>query len=176
MSKGTVCLTFDYDAVSLWIIRGLTTPGPASRGELSAFAVPRLLHLLDSKGVLSTWFIPGHTVETYPSVCRDVVAAGHEIALHGYVHELVSSLSPDDERRVFERSHELLSRLTGKNPEGNRDAELGLQRLDGPDPARPRTEVRQQPHVDGPLALPLSAWRRRHARRTNAIRSADRTC
>ena len=83
MSKGTACLTFDFDAVSLWIIRGLTTPGPVSRGEFGAFAVPRLLHVLDSKGVPSTWFIPGHTVETYPSACRDVVAAGHEIALHG---------------------------------------------------------------------------------------------
>ena len=41
MATGTICLTFDFDAVSLWISRALTTPGPISRGEFGATAVPR---------------------------------------------------------------------------------------------------------------------------------------
>jgi peptidoglycan/xylan/chitin deacetylase (PgdA/CDA1 family) len=118
--RGTVCLTFDFDAVSLWISRQMVTPGPISRGEFGAYALPRIFDLLDAAGVPSTWFIPGHTVETYPRQCRDVVAAGHEVALHGYLHELVSQLTPEEERRVFEKSYDILSGLTGRSPEGSR--------------------------------------------------------
>jgi peptidoglycan/xylan/chitin deacetylase (PgdA/CDA1 family) len=118
--SGTVCLTFDFDAMSLWMVRGMTTPGPLSRGEFGATAVPRLLHLLERRDIASTWFIPGHTVETYPDLCRRIVDAGHEVALHGYAHETVSTLAPDQERAVFRRSHEILTRLVGGEPKGNR--------------------------------------------------------
>jgi peptidoglycan-N-acetylglucosamine deacetylase len=72
MSQGTVCLTFDFDAVSLWMVRGMTTPSPVSRGEFGAVAVPRILDLLGERGIESTWFIPGHTVETYRDLCEEV--------------------------------------------------------------------------------------------------------
>lgn len=120
MARGTVCLTFDFDAFSLWMARGLASPGPLSRGEFGAVAVPRILHLLGKRDVPATWFIPGHTVETYPDLCRQVADAGHEIALHGYAHEVVSALSPEAERAVFLRAHETLSKLTGTAPRGNR--------------------------------------------------------
>jgi peptidoglycan/xylan/chitin deacetylase (PgdA/CDA1 family) len=118
-AKGTVCLTFDFDAVSLWLARGITAPGPVSRGEFAAVAVPRVLDFLTARQMQATWFIPGHTVETYPSVCREVVAAGHEIGLHGYAHEL-SMPDAATERRVFERSRQVVRDLTGKPPAGYR--------------------------------------------------------
>jgi peptidoglycan/xylan/chitin deacetylase (PgdA/CDA1 family) len=119
MDKGTVCLTFDFDAVSLWLARGITTPGPVSRGEYAAVAVPRVLDFLAARQIQATWFIPGHTVETYPEACREVVAAGHEVGLHGYAHELQT---PDvaTERRVFERSRKVVQELTGRAPVGYR--------------------------------------------------------
>ena len=120
MATGTVCLTFDFDAFSLWIARGLATPGPLSRGEFVAVAVPRLLHLLRTRDIPATWFVPGHTVDTYPDLCRQIVDTGHEIGLHGYAHEAVSALSPQQERAVFQRAHETLTRLTGSAPRGNR--------------------------------------------------------
>jgi peptidoglycan/xylan/chitin deacetylase (PgdA/CDA1 family) len=120
MSKGTVCLTFDFDAFSLWMARGLATPGPLSRGEFGAVAVPRILHLLEKREIPATWFIPGHTVETYPDLCRKIAGTGHEIGLHGYAHEAVSTLSPEQEQAVFQRSHETLAKLTGSAPRGNR--------------------------------------------------------
>lgn len=120
MANGTVCMTFDFDAFSLWMARDLATPGPLSRGEFGAVAVPRLLHLLEKGQIPATWFIPGHTVETYPDLCRRIADNGHEIALHGYAHEVVSTLSPGEERAVFERSHETLVKLTGSAPRGNR--------------------------------------------------------
>src|SRR5512142_1458937 len=89
---GTVCLTFDFDALSLWINRRQTSPASLSRGEFGAVAVTRILHLLNTYRIPSTWFIPGHTIETYRSQCEQVVEAGHEIGLHGYLHENVGEL------------------------------------------------------------------------------------
>jgi peptidoglycan-N-acetylglucosamine deacetylase len=119
MPEGTICLTFDFDAVSLWLARGITAPGPVSRGEFAAVAVPRVLDFLAARQMRVTWFIPGHTVETYPAACREVVAAGHEIGLHGYAHEL-SIPDVATERRVFERSLAVMEDLIGKPPVGYR--------------------------------------------------------
>jgi peptidoglycan/xylan/chitin deacetylase (PgdA/CDA1 family) len=120
MHRGTLCLTFDFDAISLWISRSMLSATPVSRGEFGAFAIPRLLNLLEVRGISSTWFIPGHTIETYRSLCQEVVAAGHEVALHGYAHENAGTLSPEAERDMFRRAFDLIADLTGKPPQGNR--------------------------------------------------------
>ena len=120
MGSGTVCLTFDFDAVSLWISRNMLTPTPVSRGEFGAVAVPRLLNLLSDRGLPSTWFVPGHTVETYPEVCQEIVASGHEVGLHGYAHENVGTLDEGQEREMFRRVHGLVGDLSGVAPKGNR--------------------------------------------------------
>jgi peptidoglycan/xylan/chitin deacetylase (PgdA/CDA1 family) len=120
MHHGTVCLTFDFDAISLWMSRNMVTPTSVSRGEFGAYVIPRLLNLLESRGIVSTWFIPGHTVETYPALCADIVAAGHEVALHGYAHENGDGLTEDQERAIFRRAYEVLTRLAGRPPQGNR--------------------------------------------------------
>jgi peptidoglycan/xylan/chitin deacetylase (PgdA/CDA1 family) len=118
--SGTVCLTFDFDAASLWISRNMLTPTPISRGEFGVVAVPRLLNLLSERGLPSTWFIPGHTIETYPEVCREIVAAEHEVGLHGYAHENVGVLDEKQEREMFRRIHGLVGDLAGIPPKGNR--------------------------------------------------------
>ena len=56
-------------------------------------AVPRILRLLARRDIPVTFFIPGHTIETYPDVCRMIVDAGHEVGLHGYAHEFNPALS-----------------------------------------------------------------------------------
>jgi peptidoglycan-N-acetylglucosamine deacetylase len=118
--SGRVCLSFDFDGPSLWIMRRMTTPTSISRGEFGAVAVPRLLRLLAQRQIPSTWFIPGHTIETYPEVCRQVVDAGCEVALHGYAHELNAGQSEADERAAIARSIELIDHLTGSPPVGYR--------------------------------------------------------
>jgi peptidoglycan/xylan/chitin deacetylase (PgdA/CDA1 family) len=118
--KPTVCLTFDFDAISLWTARNMTTPGPVSRGEFGAHAIPRILALLRRHDVTSTFFIPGHTIESYPRKTSMVVEAGHEIAAHGYAHEPVSTLSEAEERDVLGRSVSLIQSLTGTPPLGYR--------------------------------------------------------
>lgn len=116
----TVCMTFDFDAISLWMARDMKTPGPISRGEFGAHAVPRILDMLADRNITSTFFIPGHTVDTYPDICRSIADAGHEIALHGYAHEPVSTLEADAELRVGERAMESIQKVTGITPKGYR--------------------------------------------------------
>lgn len=115
-----VCLTFDFDAISLWLARGAGTPGPLSRGEFGAYAIPRLLKLLAKQEVRSTFFIPAHTLQTYPDACREIHDAGHEIALHGDRHEPVSGLTGEQERAVNEKAIDLIEKLTGSRPRGHR--------------------------------------------------------
>jgi peptidoglycan/xylan/chitin deacetylase (PgdA/CDA1 family) len=118
MMSGTVCLTFDFDALAGELPGG--SPGDLSRAEFSAAAVPRILNLLEHRGILSTWFVPGHTVETYRTLCQDIVRAGHEVALHGYAHESNSRLARDEEIRVTRHAFEVVSDLLGQAPKGAR--------------------------------------------------------
>src|SRR5436305_1759935 len=120
MPRGIVCLTFDFDAISLWLDRNMRTAASLSRGEFGAVAVPRILDLLAARGILSTWFIPGSTIESFPQQCREVVEAGHEVGLHGYVHERVSNLDERSEREIFARAHEAVGTLAGEPAKGNR--------------------------------------------------------
>jgi peptidoglycan/xylan/chitin deacetylase (PgdA/CDA1 family) len=130
---GHVCLTFDFDGPSLWMQRRQTTPAPISRGEFGAVAVPRILRLLAARGLPATFFVPGHTLETYPDECRAIAEAGHELALHGYAHELNATLDRDQEEWTMTRSIELIDKITGAPPHGYRapsgdvsDQTLGL--------------------------------------------------
>ncbi len=116
--SGTVCLTFDFDSFSGELPGG--SPGDLSRAEFSAVGVPRILNLLEHRGIPATWFIPGHTVETYPTLCRDIVRAGHEVALHGYAHENNSRLTADEERRVTRHAYEAVAEVLGETPKGAR--------------------------------------------------------
>ncbi len=120
--QATVCLTFDFDAISLWIgPMGATSPSMISRGELGVVGVERILRLLARRNIRATFFVPGHTAETYPDALRVIVAAGHEIRHHGYLHENpVGLASKHDERRVLVRGLEALERTVRAPPIGYR--------------------------------------------------------
>ena len=116
-----VCLSFDFDAICLWLgSLNATSPSAISRGEFGAVATRRLLDMLARWDIKSTWFIPGHTIDTYPDLVRRVADAGHEIGHHNYCHENPISLSLDEERRVLDRGTETIRLITGKAPEGFR--------------------------------------------------------
>jgi len=117
-----VCLTFDFDALSVWL-GGFSpvTPAMLSRGEYGArVGVPRLLKLLSAYGILATFFVPGHTAESFPDSIEAILAAGHEVAHHGYSHRDPSNLSADEERRDFIRGLTTLERFMGHAPAGYR--------------------------------------------------------
>lgn len=120
MPRHLVCLTFDFDALSLWIARGMMTPTSISQGEFGVVGAERILALLASHAIPATWFIPGHTLETYPEVCARIHAAGHEIGHHGYAHEAPIRLTRDEEEAVLVRGNEAIRRLTGAPATGYR--------------------------------------------------------
>jgi peptidoglycan/xylan/chitin deacetylase (PgdA/CDA1 family) len=118
----TVCLTFDFDALCVWLAGyPRATPAMLSRGEYGArIAIPRILKLLAAYDVPATFFIPGHNAESFPQAVEAIVAAGHEIAHHGYGHLDPSTQSPDAERRSLERGLAVLERFRGAPPLGYR--------------------------------------------------------
>lgn len=117
----TVCLTFDFDAISIWIgPHQSNSPSLISRGEFGAVAVRRILALLATHNIPATFFIPGHTAETYPDLTRQIAAAGHEIGHHGYLHERPGDLSLAEERAVLVRGLEALESVAGIKPVGYR--------------------------------------------------------
>jgi peptidoglycan/xylan/chitin deacetylase (PgdA/CDA1 family) len=116
-----VCVTVDFDAISGFIARGQTSPSWISRGEFGPRAgAPRLLALLKKYGIRSTWFVPGHTIESYPRVCEAVLADGHEIAHHGWTHRPPASLAREEEERELVRGNETIRKLTGRAARGYR--------------------------------------------------------
>jgi peptidoglycan/xylan/chitin deacetylase (PgdA/CDA1 family) len=120
MDRHIACLTFDFDAVSIWIQNGMVTPTPISRGEFGAIGAERILNLLNKYKIKATWFVPGHTLETYPELCQRIHREGHEIANHGYAHEVPSRLSAEQEEAVLVRASEAIKKVTGKSAMGYR--------------------------------------------------------
>lgn len=120
MSQHFVCLTFDQDNASATIARGLTTPTMISRGDFGIAATERILKLLEEQQILSTWFVPGHTIESYPESAASVFDAGHEIGNHGWTHRLPATLSREEEEREYVRGNEAVKKLTGRYPRGYR--------------------------------------------------------
>src|ERR1700721_4203614 len=114
MSQHFVCLTFDLDNASAVIARDLPPPTMISLGGFGMVATERLLQLLHKHTIQSTWFIPGHTIETYPNSVKAVHAAGHEIANHGWTHRIRASLGRETEERELVRRNEALKRITGE--------------------------------------------------------------
>ena len=82
--------------------------------------VPRLLEQLRAAEIRATFFVPGFTAECYPDTIRRIVADGHEVGWHGYMHELPLDLTADEQRAVLERAAEVLEPLTGERPVGYR--------------------------------------------------------
>jgi peptidoglycan/xylan/chitin deacetylase (PgdA/CDA1 family) len=89
-------------------------------------AAERLLALLDRHGIRATWFIPGHTIETYPEICARIHAAGHEIGHHGYTHEPPATLTREQEEAVLVRGNEVIRQLTGAPARGYRSPSWDL--------------------------------------------------
>src|ERR1700758_5877281 len=112
MAKEIFCgFGVDVDAVAGWLgsYGGEDSPDDISRGLFAGeVGTPRLLKLFERMGIKTTWFIPGHSIETFPEQMAAVAAAGHEIGAHGYSHENPIRLSPQQERDILGKSIELI--------------------------------------------------------------------
>ena len=126
MGEHLVCLTFDFDAMSGMIAKGLKTPTAISRGEFGAVAVDRILPLLAANAIPTTWFIPGTTIKTYPDQCRRIVDAGHEVGNHGWIHVPPADLTPEKEDEGLERANQALFEISAKTTRGYRSPSWDL--------------------------------------------------
>jgi peptidoglycan/xylan/chitin deacetylase (PgdA/CDA1 family) len=127
MARHLVCITFDFDAMSGFIARGMTSPTPISRGEFGAdVATARILELLKKYKIPTSWYIPGHTLETYPERCKQVFDAGHEIGHHGWTHVPPALLTREKEEEGLVRANEQIKKLTGRYARGYRSPSWDL--------------------------------------------------
>jgi len=102
----------DVDAVAGWLgsYGGEDSVSDISRGLYSGeVGVPRLLKLFKKYAIKTTWFIPGHSLETFPAQMAAVRDAGHEIGLHGYSHENPVSMTPEQQKDILEYTYDLLT-------------------------------------------------------------------
>lgn len=122
MAKEILCgFGVDVDAVAGWLgsYGGEDSPDDISRGLFAGeVGVPRLLQLFERFGIDTTWFVPGHSIETFPDQIRAVVQAGHEIGIHGYSHENPIAMTPRQEEDVLDKCIALVTGFTGRPPVG----------------------------------------------------------
>jgi peptidoglycan/xylan/chitin deacetylase (PgdA/CDA1 family) len=79
----------------------------------------RILRCLDRTGVPATFFTNARCTEIYPEVTRRIVAAGHDIAAHGYTQDqLPAYMTPDEEESAIRLCADIIAERSGKRPTG----------------------------------------------------------
>ncbi|ANB13399.1 polysaccharide deacetylase family protein [Sugiyamaella lignohabitans] len=81
--------------------------------------IPRMLKLFDKYNIKATWFIPGHSLETFPEECAMIRDQNHEIGLHGYSHENPTDMTLEQQKDVLDKTFKLLTEFCGKPPRGS---------------------------------------------------------
>lgn len=116
-----VAFGVDVDAVAgmLGSYGGEDSPCDISRGIFSGeVGGPRLIRLFEKYSLRTTWFVPGHSIETFPDLTRMIVDAGHEIGAHGYSHENPIAMTRAQETAILDRSIDLIEKVSGRRPTG----------------------------------------------------------
>lgn len=123
-ARCAVSFTFDIDSDSfLHLNYGARVPDMAATTSWLRYdeiAVPRILRIYKAFGIRQTFFFPAWCMEAYPRLVDLILADGHEIAHHGFLHESPNRLSPEDEALWLDRGIETIRRMTGRDPSGFR--------------------------------------------------------
>jgi peptidoglycan/xylan/chitin deacetylase (PgdA/CDA1 family) len=122
--EGAQCafaLSFDSDHETNELRDGGKSIGRLSWGQYGArVGVPRIAALLARHDVRASFYVPAVAALTYPDEQRALTAAGHEIGIHGWIHELNSTLPYEAERDLMLRACDTLTKITGARPVGLR--------------------------------------------------------
>ena len=135
-ARCAVALSFDSDHETNELRDGGKSIGRMSWGQYGTrVGVPRILDLLQKQTIPATFFVPAVAALLHPDEQRRVIAEGHEIGLHGWIHELNATLPEVNERELHFRAADTLEKITGKRAVGMRtpswdfsDATLKIQR------------------------------------------------
>jgi peptidoglycan-N-acetylglucosamine deacetylase len=74
---------------------------------------PGILDVLADHGAKATFFVLARQIEKFPDVTRRIVSEGHELALHGYDHRSLLTMSTQEARSQIHRAREIVERITG---------------------------------------------------------------
>lgn len=120
-ARCAIALSFDSDHETNELREGGQSIGKLSQGQYGARqGVPRILDVLGRASVPASFYVPAVVALLYPDEQRRVVAEGHEVALHGWIHERNSVLPEAAERDLMLRSADTLEQVTGVRPVGIR--------------------------------------------------------
>ena len=158
MTPRTVVLTFDNLGEVAELEQGVRERPEGDHPSVTT-ALPRLLEALDELGLRVTFFVEGLNTELYPDAVKEIARRGHEIGMHGWMHERWHALDPAEEAEILERCRKAFSLCgvhpRGFRPPGGRLGERGFAALrdagiDWCSPEGERVEVR-----DGMAVLPF---------------------
>ncbi len=120
-ARAAVALSFDSDHETPSLRDGDTSPGKMAQGEFGRrVGVPRILELLERWETPASFYIPAVCALLDPEEAPRYVARGHEVAVHGWIHERNTLLSFDQELDLLSRAVEVLRSQTGITPSGIR--------------------------------------------------------
>jgi peptidoglycan/xylan/chitin deacetylase (PgdA/CDA1 family) len=120
-ARVAVGLSFDFDNETVTLRDGRDSVSQLSQGEYGARAgLPRVLRLLEKHGLKASFFVPAMSALLHDPGMQAIVKAGHEVGLHGWIHERNSQLDEATERQLMKRSLDTLARITGTRPVGMR--------------------------------------------------------
>lgn len=106
--RALITIGCDVDSCAGWLgsYHGEDSPNDMSRGVFAAeVGVPRLLKLFRRYGITASFFIPGHTLDSFPDEMAEIVKEGHEVGLHGYSHENPVAMTVEQQKEVRSLLH-----------------------------------------------------------------------
>jgi peptidoglycan/xylan/chitin deacetylase (PgdA/CDA1 family) len=120
-ARCAIALSFDSDHETNELREGGESIGKLSQGQYgNRQGIPRILEILARHNVPASFYVPAVTALLYPDEQRRVADEGHEIALHGWIHERNSVLPEAAERDLMLRSADVLEKIAGRRPVGIR--------------------------------------------------------
>jgi peptidoglycan/xylan/chitin deacetylase (PgdA/CDA1 family) len=120
-ARVAVALSFDSDHETISLRANETSPGKLSQGEYGArVGVPRILDLLSRNGIPASFYVPAVCALLRPAEVKSYVDAGHEVGMHGWIHERNVLLDEAAERELAVRAYDTLATVAGVAPVGIR--------------------------------------------------------
>jgi peptidoglycan/xylan/chitin deacetylase (PgdA/CDA1 family) len=120
-ARCAVALSFDSDHETGELRDGGKSIGRISQGQFEyRVAVPKILAFLRREDIRASFFVPAVVALLHPDEQKNVAADGHEVGIHGWIHERNSLLPAAAERDLLMRSCDILEKIVGKRPVGIR--------------------------------------------------------
>ncbi|GAA5857316.1 hypothetical protein JCM8547_002215 [Rhodosporidiobolus lusitaniae] len=119
--RALVSFGVDVDAVCGWIgsYGGEDSPNDITRGMFAGeVGTPRLLRMFQKYGLKTTWFVPVHSLLTFPKEMAAVRDAGHEISMHGWAHENMTACTLEQQTEIVDDCIKQFTEFLGKPPKG----------------------------------------------------------